>query len=265
MLVATSLLSLIVLGLTAMFIQTQKAFKLGIKQSDVTDAGRTITEMIAHDLSQLADAQNPGITNLFWSWFPNNSLIQKVQTGFTTTYLTNQLEEIYFLVHTNTTWMGIGYVVVDQAPGVGSLYRYAAATNALPSIFTNNLFWPFFNAVASQSYTNNTNFSLIADGVVHLKIRTYDQNGNEPWVETVADNGGIPSLVTYPLASTNYLSVSNTLPNFIELEVGVLEPETYQRAKSMSGNPTVQSNFMVEAAGQTHIFRQQILVPGVVR
>ncbi len=276
MLVSTALLGLIIVGLTAMFIQTQKAFKMGIKQSDVTDAGRTITDMIARDLSQMADAQNPGITNLFWEWFPNNTLFQKVQSGFTTQLLTNQQEEIYFLVHTNTTWMGVGYVVINQAPGIGSLYRYLVMTNAVPQVFSNSLFYSlsgapmFWNVMTgpnlAASVTNNPYFNLIADGVVHLRIRAYDQNGNEPWVELAAENGFRPlPLVSYPLAGTNYLSWSNTLPNFIELEVGVLEPDTYTQAKAMSGNPIVQSNFMFNAAGQTHIFRQQILIPGVQR
>jgi Flp pilus assembly protein TadG len=254
-----------------MFVQTQKAFKTGIKQSDVTDAGRTITDMIARDLSQMADAKNSGITNLFWEWFPNNALIQKVQSGFTTLLITNQLEELYFLVHTNTTWMGIGYVVVNQAPGVGSLYRYVSATNSRPSIFTNNLFLPFILALENHNnFTNSSasligNFTLIADGVVHLRIRTFDQNGNEPWIESAAENGQILPLLTYPLTGTIFQPVTNTLPNSVELEVGVLEPDTYLQAKSLLGNPTVQSNFMVNAAAQTHIFRQQILISGVQR
>jgi len=60
MLVSTAMLSFIVLGLTAMFIQTQKAFKTGIKQTSVTDAGRAVIDMIASDLSQMAD---PHFTN----------------------------------------------------------------------------------------------------------------------------------------------------------------------------------------------------------
>ena len=55
MLVSTAMLSFIVLGLTAMFIQTQKAFKTGIKQTTITDAGRAIIDMIASDLSQMSD------------------------------------------------------------------------------------------------------------------------------------------------------------------------------------------------------------------
>ena len=64
MLVSTAMLAFIVLGLTAMFIQTQKVFKTGIKQTTVTDAGRTIIDMIASDLSQMSD---PHFTNVVLS------------------------------------------------------------------------------------------------------------------------------------------------------------------------------------------------------
>ena len=70
MLVSVALLSFIVLGLTAMFVQTQKAFKTGIKQTDSTDAGRAVMEMIAADLSQLSD---PHFTNVTFPVYPTSS------------------------------------------------------------------------------------------------------------------------------------------------------------------------------------------------
>ncbi len=63
MLVSTAMLAFIVLGLTAMFVQTQKVFKTGIKQTTVTDAGRAIIDMIASDLSQMSD---PHFTNVYY-------------------------------------------------------------------------------------------------------------------------------------------------------------------------------------------------------
>jgi hypothetical protein len=269
MLVATTLLALIILGLTAMFVQTQKAFKVAIRQSDVTDGGRTITDIITHDLSQLSDAKGGGITNLFFGWSLHSPLEQKVQTGATLQYFTNELDDFYFLIHTNNTWAGIGYFVIDQAPGVGTLYRYSTATNASPQIFSNSLFQPYIFLLSGiLSGATNANVGAIyypiADGVTHLKLRTYDQNGNEPYAESSTEfNGG--GFVTYPLTPFNTNLVTNALPHFVDLEVGVLEPETYSQVKALSVNPIVQSNFLVNAAGATHIFRQHILIPEVYR
>src|SRR5579872_1701533 len=91
MLVATTLLSLIIVGLTAMFVQTQRAFKLGLKQNDVNDAGRTVVDMITHDISQMADAQHLGITNVYFDWSLHPRLVQKVQSGLITEFFTNEL------------------------------------------------------------------------------------------------------------------------------------------------------------------------------
>ena len=70
MLVSSAMLALIIVGLTAMFVQTQKAFKTGVKQTDVGDAGRSIADLIAGDLSELSDGSpyglyspNTGVTN----------------------------------------------------------------------------------------------------------------------------------------------------------------------------------------------------------
>ncbi len=142
MLVSTAMLSFIILGLTAVFIQTQKAFKTGIKAATVTDAGRTIMDMIAGDMRQMTDAQNIGVTNLYWSWTENS-----VQLNNNLPFRTNQVDAIYVLEHTNTTWIGVGYAVANLLPAnstnfVGSLYRFETNFSG-PYLPTNTLFWPF--------------------------------------------------------------------------------------------------------------------------
>src|SRR2546427_12839187 len=48
--VTVALLSFIVLGLLAMFTQTQRAFTSGMTQTDVMQSGRAVVETIARDL-----------------------------------------------------------------------------------------------------------------------------------------------------------------------------------------------------------------------
>src|SRR6185295_14642440 len=52
--VVMGLLVVIILGLLLMFNQTQRAFRAGMTQVDVLENGRTATEMIARELSQIA-------------------------------------------------------------------------------------------------------------------------------------------------------------------------------------------------------------------
>jgi hypothetical protein len=265
MLVSTAMLTLIVLGLTAVFIQVQRAFKNGIKQSDVTDAGRTIMEMIANDLRQMSDAKNPGVPNLYWSWAGTNQLPQGSEGVM---IRTNQQDELFILVHTNTIWTGIGYAVSNVGPCLGTLYRYVFSTNA--QNITNNLFEPFYASVNNQSF--GTNWHAVADGVIHLKLRAFDQNGNENEFESeVGDYTPISAnsapAFSYP-PSFLYLNInpsfinSNTLPNSVELELAVLEPDAFAQAHALAFNEVAVSNFLAtNAVTKVDVFRQRLTIP----
>lgn len=45
MLVSIACLLFIVIGLTAMFVEVQRAFKAGVRQSTMTDAGHTVIDL----------------------------------------------------------------------------------------------------------------------------------------------------------------------------------------------------------------------------
>jgi hypothetical protein len=59
------------LGLTAVLIQVQKAFKTGIKQNTITDAGRSIMDMITATCGRCPTRKTPTFSrahvfNFFW-------------------------------------------------------------------------------------------------------------------------------------------------------------------------------------------------------
>src|SRR2546421_7572074 len=64
-LVTISLLAFIILGLMAMFIQTQKAFRGSMKQTDVLGSGRAVMDMITRELSQMTPSQMGRTYNFF--------------------------------------------------------------------------------------------------------------------------------------------------------------------------------------------------------
>jgi len=269
MLVSTTLLVFIVLGLTAMFVETQRAFKTGLRQSNMADSGHTVIDMMAADFSQLSDAQAFGIiTNLYWSGFTNEDTFL-YQDAPANRYRTNQLQEIFILVHTNTQWMGIGYAVSNWAPGVGTLYRYMIATNAP---LTNNLLCDSFIASAVHSTSFGPHFDRVADGVIHLKIHAFDQFGNEyeQGREYTTTNGFYE--FNYPApAYTNTLPEGTVvvppagLPNSIQLEVGVLASDTFEQLRAMPAGSLAQQLFLGRAGGNIQIFRQNIPIAGASR
>jgi hypothetical protein len=287
MLVSTALLSVIVLGLTAMFIQTQKAFKTGIKQTTVTDAGRVIVDMIAADLSQMSDPHftnvvypppngstlsAPSPPTLSWALVPSLQFVQNVYNNGVLVQRTNQSEDIFATVLTNNTWLGIGYTVSNwftnsgggTFPGVGTLYRYIT-NNTAPLWPTNQLFTDFNNAVA----LGFTNCHRIADGVVHLKIYAFDASGNEMYYEPLYDLGqssyqNFP--LQYPVIEPNPatgLYQAYYLPHSIDIELGILEPEALEHARALfaAGAFPAASNYLASAAGQVEIFRQHVIIP----
>jgi hypothetical protein len=280
MLVSTAMLSFIVLGLTAVFIQTSKAFKSAIKQNTITDAGRSIVDMITGDLRQMSDAQNTNAftpilaTSLqqFLQYNPNFNFYLAVPSN-AITRLTNQsgvsvydveLDQIFLLEHTNTTWVGVGYAVSNY-PGVhmGSLYRYETNWNALAPTFTNALFTQFFLNITSANFSTNY-WHKVADGVIDMKINAFDQYGNTN-DDFLPESGfyyiGYP---LYPTFSSN--PATNTLPNTVDLEFGILEPDTLVTARGLSANPAALASFLAtNTTPHMEIFRQRVTVAAASR
>jgi len=297
MLVSTAMLAFIVLGLTAMFVQTQKVFKTGIKQTTVTDAGRTIIDMIASDLSQMSDPHftnvyfptnayptypafgSPNPPTLYWS-LSGLELVQVITNNGVPVFRTNELEDIFATVQTNNTWVGVGYAVSNwfnntnngsPFPGVGTLYRYVATTNA-PLYTTNLLYANYINQIGLGTFTNSL-FHRIADGVVHLKIYAFDADGNEmywePYYDQYGQVYGFPRqypYLQYPVIVTNLTRggvQTNYLPHSIDIELGILEPEAFEHVRALyaSGATAAAGQFLTNAAGQVEIFRQHIIIP----
>jgi Tfp pilus assembly protein PilV len=268
MLVSVTLLVFIVVGLTAMFIQTQRAFKSGVKQTAMTDAGHTIIDMVGADVSQVSDAQNTNIHNLYWAWAAANTSVN-YQDNPAYVYRTNQLQEIFALIYTNTQWVAVGYAVSNYASGAGTLYRFVTNT---PAPLTTNAFLTIFNhfqsAVPGVATFDPAYFHPVADGVVHLKMRAFDQYGNESWFSQGQDFA--PSgTFSYPVQAytNNLLLVAPPagLPSAIQLEVGVLEPDALQQLRALPTNSVAQKTFIGNAGGKIQIYRQNIPVAGATR
>jgi type II secretory pathway pseudopilin PulG len=268
-LVVVVLMSLIVLALMAVFSSTQAAFRASITQTDVLEGGRAAMGMFKSDFESMAPSfgqSNQPAANGY-STVPVNFSTAVVVTDTNTPLVqsltgsgyqrTNVLEKFFILTRQNMTWTGVGYVVNTASTNyLNPLYRFSLSTNvaADPGVLF-NIF-----------YTNSTgNMSHLMDGVVHLTVRAYDPNGL--WMT----NG-------YPFGYTNiarnvwfsgpawgevgFYMFSNTVPASVEIELGVLEDRTLQRAESIPDSIT-RSNYLAQHAGQVHLFRQRFPIRNV--
>lgn len=248
MMVAVSLLVVIVLGLTMMFLQTQKAFKIGLRQVDIFENGRAAMEIIRRDLEQTCDAgQGLNVCNLKIEYSGYKPLVQ-MENG--KTFRSNQIWSVYALQKSGSQWITSGYVVTNLDTNtvscVGTLYRYTYTTNSALIQLTNNY---LLNLFENSSPAKSDNFTRVADGVVHFTIRAYYSNTRYLYDE-----------ISFPFVQNGE---TNNLPDMLDVELGILDPETYEQVRLMPA--AVQANFLASRAGKVHIFRQQIPISTVSR
>ena len=110
------------------------------------------------------------------------------------------------------------------------------------------------------------------DGVVHFRVRPCDSLGREMiksnltastyWTNMPA-NAKLeynPSDIVCNRSDSSlwrHYFYSNAMPAFLELELGILEPQTYQRMKAFPGG-ALQRQFMTNQPQAVHFFRKII-------
>ena len=267
------LLTVIVIGLMAMFNQTQRAFRAGMAQTDQLEGGRMFTDLILRDLQQVAPCGQTNGVN-FYAQIPNYVPLQQLMPA-SSIPRTNVLEDVFFLTRFNQTWNGVGYFVRTNSDfGVagnvglaGTLFRFE--TNVSVTQFNDNGQLPYFTFLNA---TNRFSISKVLDGVVQFRVRCYDPNGT-----LLVGNYGpfLPgnSLTNRYVVITNSTTLSpgevesytfsnNIVPAYVEMEVGVLEPAVLQRYQSIP-DPITRSNFLANHAGNVQLFRQRVAIRNV--
>jgi hypothetical protein len=290
-LVTMSLLSLIVLGLMIMFNQTQRAFRSTMTQSDVLESARATMDILARDLEQMAPSQNPDLLINGVKYRGTNFLAETPNLNFMLQELpgsplprTNFMQRFFFLTKLNQDWIGTGYLVLpeDGTGFIGALYRFSG-TN-YPRFGVVNLSGRFYSAVqaALQNLGKGlpvTNMNRIADGIVHLRVRPFAPNG----FPIVGDVGYINAIYrtnpitpfygpirqvaaiannAYPDHMAGCYFLSNAVPAYVEIELGILEPQIFQRYRSIPV-PAAQLQYLSNHVAQVHLFRQRIPVRNV--
>jgi len=282
-LVAVSLLSIIALGLFAMFNQTQRAFRSSLTQTDVLEAGRAVTDLLGRELEQIKPS-NCDALNTYVQILKALPLMQPLPGN--PQWRTNLLEDFFLLTREGQTWVGVGYCVrtndstghlwlPETGPasgqiGVGSLYRFTMNTNSLVQSRDKYNGLPtdpgqIFRAFQTASQPGSALISnRICDGVVHFRFRAFATNGfpifsdgitghTNAWFYAIQTNGLLrTSLVRqtatrpnkpFPDQMDGCSFWSNAVPACLEFELGVLEPRILARYNSM-GDPGVRLKYL---------------------
>ena len=239
--VAVALMTVIMLGLLAMFYQTQRAMRVGSAQVDVLGTGDAAIQLLASELKQVAAAGNfiyPNIevTNGYGplDWARSFSKANVPQRTY--------LRELFFLRQENDDWIGTGYFVdpVTDNGGAGALYRFESRYPVTRSDAVELLYKEFKGA-------RTTSVPRLADRVAHLQLYAFNADG-VPFQYT---NSGLT------FAYTN-------LPSYMDLELGIIEPKPYDKFKARydTNNPAVTGpiavTYLSTQIDRLHLFRQRI-------
>ena len=266
-LVVAAILSLIVYSLLVMFNQTQRALRVGVTQVDVLDAGRAATEMVSRELEQLTAAGEVGVTNLQIRFSRLAAPLTVALPGAMATNASFSLQEFYFMTSYGNEWAGIGYrVYPTNNDSVGTLYRYSSATNSNPAL-AQRAAYAFLDTLPPFFPTNQV-YQRVADGVVHLNLLAYDQNGRLINLTNLP-----PSVLLDPSGTWPSTYVEKAVPAYVELEIGVLEPTVLDRFYAQIdtqnwADPTQLQrgrDYLSRQAGRIHFFRQRIPVRTGIR
>jgi hypothetical protein len=182
-------------------------------------------------------------------------------------------------------------------PGLGTLYRYETPlTNRDYAFPSTNLFTGFVRELppgpnGTISLTNATNFAQISQGVVHFRVLPYDTKGQLLHVTTtnldstyrmvrtsqvfgprpypfsniqgtIASNANVILAEGFAAEPTTTLATfrSNALPAYLELELGVLEPDAVRTYNQMikDDQPAQAKLFLERRIAKVQIFRKRI-------
>lgn len=261
MMVAVTLLALIMVGLLAMFNQTQKALHAVNTQTDVFENARGAIQMIARDMTEMALFDNPIAIQdcranreippschgkMLPSPIPSGSLPRPLPPP--DDLLPVFFSEAYWLTRRNDDWQGVGYFVTDDPVqrtnyGVGTLYRFSGTTRR------DQVPWLWREYYCTMQPTNT---HRVSDGIVHFTVSAVS-------IETKG-----PPLRTNVVRRTSF-DFTNSLPAFVDVEIGVLEPDALKQFESLQGlDRTVAQKFLRDHAGQIHFFRERVPIRNYV-
>ena len=183
------------------------------------------------------------------------------------------MDDVFFLLHQDQTWTGIGYFVRTNAAvansfgTVGTLYRFE--TNAPDLVFESNpdgLYMGYLRARAgfnpgrrAPGLGRGCGFPGSAGGhgrvVGPLQPRPGTRTECLPLASSLTANRNIG----YDASAYKITFWGNAVPAFVELELGVLEQQTLQH---LVRNPrrVRSTELLSQQAGSLHLFRQRIAV-----
>jgi prepilin-type N-terminal cleavage/methylation domain-containing protein len=261
--VAVTLLSVMTVGLMAMFYHTQRAFRLGANQKDVHEGGRAAMELIARELQEMYPSYLSNVVN--FQAVTGSTVRTAMPLPFGPDRI-NILQDLTFLARQGDEWIGMTYRVDDldadgNETGIGTLYRASvpvAYTNFFRLTQRTNVSDLMGLIATNEGGINLTNyrslqFDRVIDGVVHFQVFASDQFGrfytsNQPPRRIVDPEGDYPEKYYF----------YDWVPAYLDIELGILDPKAVEQHRARTGIPANAMNFLEDQGHRVQLFKRRV-------
>jgi hypothetical protein len=279
MMVAVTLLAAIMVGLLAMFNQTQKALHVANAQTDVFESGRGAMQMIVRDLTEMAAYSDTNIISSYAAEFPSQIPGSVLPLPGTTpgTTLPVSFSDTYWLARVNDDWRPIGYFVSDDSAlrtnyGVGTLYRFSTNSPGRTGVSVEQV-PPLFGMYTRADLNASNVVRRVSDGIVHFSLTSVYVTNTGPATNPTVNFARESSFAfprTVEVFTTNNAQPAKTivviqLPAYVDVELGVLEPATLKQFEALrSLDVTTAKSFLVNHAEKIHFLRERVPIRNFV-
>ncbi|MCP5521089.1 MAG: prepilin-type N-terminal cleavage/methylation domain-containing protein [Verrucomicrobiales bacterium] len=265
LLLAVSIMTVIVASLYGMFYHVQRGLRANVTQVDVLEGARAAMDLLGRDFERTGPSDR--FLGLNLTGRLNTAYSPVVQVlGDGTSTRTNLLEDVAALSRYNQKFTATAYRVLFAETGIGTLCRYDASAfpwEVDPALLVSNV---LVTPIPGYATNNSAPFTPILDGVIHFRTTVHDAEGLEMswWRTNILFQSGLyygPEVRLQPdllLQETRYGFLSNALPAYVEIELGVLEPRTLEQYRSFGSGSPLARKFLAEHSGQVHLFRQRV-------
>ncbi len=258
MMVAITLLAAMMVGLFAMFHYTERTLHAARTQTDVFDNARAAIQLLARDLAEMTAFNSTNVINAYGFSVPSpiSGSTLPLPSGATQPV---DFEATFWLTRVNDDWRGVGYYVEGTNFGVGTLYRFSetAGLSLAPSLL---------NRFAASGDAHR-----VCDGIVHFRLDAvypvFVGDPNPGITHWRANNFLFPIVTNAPSNppwAYQLRTIGCKLPEFVDLEIGVLEPATLKQFNALTNNPAVAQKFLRDHAGRIHFFRERVSIHNFV-
>jgi hypothetical protein len=112
---------------------------------------------------------------------------------------------------------------------------------------------PLSAKIVLASIDKDPDFHHVADGIVHFRLEAYDSDGV---LITQTNNPDVKLINGYSFSN-------RAVPAYLDLELGILEPEALDRFNARAFSYAMPAEFLTNQVGRVHLFKKRIPIRNV--